>query len=164
MAKDDNQLGTTLFPGGVDVSVPDLTIARPVDTIVESGGAFWRSTDAVTATYTQIGMASGFALGELASGTAIDAGASGYYSITTGGGGETATLPDPTRIGQEISFLLITDGGGDMVITAATRVTFAAASTVLTFADAGDYLVLRSVTTLGGTRWQILQNDGVALT
>jgi hypothetical protein len=60
---------------------------------------------------------------------------------------------------------LLTDGGGDAVVTAANGLNVAG-NTVATFNDASDILSLVSVSTgvvLTPYRWQILVNTGVSL-
>ncbi len=72
---------------------------------------------------------------------AIDVSHSGYCELTTGGA-ETRTLPDPTFRGQEITFVMIVDGG-ECVMTAASPIN-QAGNTIFTFTDIGE-----SVTVMG---------------
>ena len=84
--------------------------------------------------------------------------------LVTGAGAETNTLADPSKAGQRLDFIMRTDGGGDRVITAASAIN-QAGNTILTFADVEDFIALTSVRKVGGVgfRWQVLSNDGVAL-
>lgn len=83
-------------------------------------------------------------------------------ALTTGGSGETNTLADPKRIGQELTIWVDTDGGGNRVITAASAVN-QAGNTVMTFADAGDTVRLLAISLAGVPKWRIVDNEGVAL-
>lgn len=80
--------------------------------------------------------------------------------VTTEAGGETRTLAAPNYAGQVLVLNFKTDGG-DCVITASAHIEQAGSSTVLTFEDAGDNLVL-----IGGQKgddlvWRVLANDGI---
>lgn len=58
MPSGSNESGPTVLPGGVDIVVPDLTVARPLGVIVYNTGAspgLYVSTNASVATYTYIG-------------------------------------------------------------------------------------------------------------
>jgi hypothetical protein len=76
-------------------------------------------------------------------------------TINTDAGGDAFTLSTGTQIGQMKKILLVTDGGGDGVLTAA----FAGGSTTATFNDAGDYLILM----WNGTTWRVLEANGVTI-
>ena len=82
--------------------------------------------------------------------------------MTTGASGETRTLVDPTKAGIRFVLRLLTDGGGDAVVTAAAGLNVTG-NTVATFNDASDILSLMSVSTSSGYRWQVLVNTGVSL-
>ena len=83
--------------------------------------------------------------------------------MTTGGSGETRTLANPTKAGIRFVLRLLTDGGGDAVVTVANGLNVTG-NTQATFADAGDLLSLVSVSTSSGYRWEIeVNNGGVAL-
>lgn len=98
-----------------------------------------------------------------------DPGDAGAISVAEGwavcslvtAGAETRTLADPQRVGARISFGFKTDGG-DCVITAASPVNQTGNNT-LTFADAGDHLVLEAIEDGSDIEWRIVANDGVAL-
>lgn len=79
--------------------------------------------------------------------------------MVTGSSGETRTLTTPTKAGIQFVLRLKTDGGGDAVVTASAGLNVAL-NTVATFADAGDQLVLISVSAASGYRWEILVNTG----
>jgi hypothetical protein len=62
-----------------------------------------------------------------------------YYTAgASDAGGDAWTLADGVRVGQLKKIQLITDGGGDAVLTP----TNLAAGTTITFADAGDFALL----------------------
>ena len=98
-------------------------------------------------------------------GEAITIQRSGIIEITTGASGETNSLADPAKEGIMFGFVLLTDGGGDRVITAASAIN-QSSNTVITLGDAGDFIMLISVkygATKGAYRWKVLANDGAAL-
>lgn len=84
--------------------------------------------------------------------------------LVTGASGETRTLANPTKPGIRAHIRLLTDGGGDAVITAPNGLN-AALDTVATLGDAGDFLELISVTLVANTsyRWEALLQSGVAI-
>lgn len=79
--------------------------------------------------------------------------------LVTGASGETRTLTVPTKPGIRFTLRLLTDGGGDAVVTSANGMNVTG-HTIATFADAGDQLDLISVTHTTGYRWEILTNTG----
>ena len=91
---------------------------------------------------------------------AISVQTSGYVSLVSGGA-ETRTMAAPLFIGQEIQLDFKTDGG-DCVVTISTAVNQTGNNT-LTFADAGDQVVLRAGQSGTNLRWREQSNDGVAL-
>lgn len=78
-------------------------------------------------------------------------------TINTDAGGDAFTLANGTQTGQMKKILLVTDGGGDGVVTPATA--FAGGATTATFNDAADYLILM----WNGTAWRVLENSGVTV-
>ena len=74
---------------------------------------------------------------------------------------ETRTLPAPLREGLSLSISLRTDGG-DCVITASAGVN-QAGNTIMTLADAGDIIELKSIRLGDAYVWRVIANDGVAL-
>lgn len=84
----------------------------------------------------------------------------GICSVVTGGA-ETRTLADPQRQGQRLSLSFKTDGG-DCVVTSASPVNQNGDNT-LTFADAGDFLVLEAAEDGADLEWRVVANDGIAL-
>lgn len=93
-------------------------------------------------------------------GGAIPVNFAGYVNLVTAGA-ETRTIAAPQFVGQELQLNFITDGG-DCVITVATFVNQTGNNT-LTFADAGDVLILRAKQSGANLRWTVLHNDGIAL-
>lgn len=87
-----------------------------------------------------------------------------HIALTTGASGETNTLEDPTKAGQRIALTLLTDGGGDRVITADSAIN-QTGNTIMTFGAAADSIILESfmVGASGTYKWRVIYNDGVAL-
>lgn len=87
----------------------------------------------------------------------------GLCNLVTGASGETRTLIDPSRAGAILALNLMTDGGGDCVITAQTAIN-SSGNTVITLNDAGDTVTLIAIPS-GTTafRWRVLVNDGASL-
>lgn len=96
------------------------------------------------------------------SGAAIPVTNSASINIVTGASGETNTLANPAFLGQLMEINLQTDGGGDRVITAAAAIN-RTGNTVMTFGDVGDYILLKGIYRGASLRWQVIANDGVAL-
>jgi len=97
-----------------------------------------------------------------------DPGDAGAIAVTRSGtcplvtaGAETRSLAIPTFAGQEISLGFKTDGG-DCVVTVASGVNQAGNNT-LTFADAGDHILLAAIANGAALAWRVVANDGVAL-
>lgn len=77
-------------------------------------------------------------------------------------GAETRTLADPVKVGMLLHLRLLTDGG-DGVVTAASPVN-ATGNNTLTFAEAGDSIILLSTRDAASAYcWRVVVNDGVAL-
>lgn len=91
---------------------------------------------------------------------AIPVTASGVCALTSAGA-ETRSLAIPTFMGQRLSLICDTYVG-NIVVTSAQAIN-QAGNTVLTFGAARDYIALEGVTVGGALRWQVLGNDGVAL-
>ncbi len=88
---------------------------------------------------------------------------SGYIALTIGSAGaETNTLAIPTFIGQQLSIMADTVGTGTRAITCAQAIN-QTGNTLMTFASAADYIVLKAATIGGALRWRVAANDGVAL-
>jgi hypothetical protein len=77
-------------------------------------------------------------------------------------GAETRTLPNPAKAGLTVALTLSVDNG-DCVITAAAAIN-QTGNTTLTFDNAGETIILTSVTVGANTRWRVVSNDGVGLT
>ena len=86
---------------------------------------------------------------------------SGSFPITTAAA-ETNTLPDPTFLGQTISMFVDTYAVGDRVVTAASRIN-QTGNTIMTFGASADFIKLEAITIAGALKWQIIYNEGVAL-
>lgn len=84
----------------------------------------------------------------------------GYVPLVSGGA-ETRTLAAPDFVGQQLALNFHTDAG-DVVVTCATTVNQTGNNT-LTFADAGDQIVLMAGQSGATVVWRVQSNDGVAL-
>lgn len=79
--------------------------------------------------------------------------------MVSGASNETRTLATPTKPGIRLVLRLKTDGGGNVVVTAAAGLNVAL-ETQATFADASDFLSLISVTISAGShRWEVLEGN-----
>lgn len=85
----------------------------------------------------------------------------GIVHLVTGGA-ETRTLDDPPRAGIMLGLAFKTDGG-DCVVTADSDVTMSAGENVMTFADAGDFVLLMSIQVGDAFKWRQVVNHGAAL-
>ena len=94
-------------------------------------------------------------------GGAIPTHISGIVNLITAGA-ETRTLSAPKVEGKTMQFNFKTDGG-DCVITV-TPAANQTGNNTLTFADAGDHLLLQAARSGTALVWRIVANDGVALT
>lgn len=97
-----------------------------------------------------------------------DPGDAGAIAVTRSGtcplvtaAAETRTLAIPENAGDLLNLSFKTDGG-DCVITVASGVNQTGNNT-LTFADAGDQLLLAAIENGAALAWRIVSNDGVAL-
>ncbi len=88
---------------------------------------------------------------------------SATIAITTGAGAETNTLAIPTFLGQELVLTMDVDGGGNRAITAASAINVAG-NTIMTFGEARDTIVLKAIQLAGVRAWEVIANNGVALT
>lgn len=71
---------------------------------------------------------------------------------------ETRTLANPSKAGIRFMLRMLTDGG-DIVVTAANGLN-SSLNTQATFADAGDFLWLLSVSLTSSTyRWEVLEGN-----
>lgn len=86
---------------------------------------------------------------------------SGSFPVTTAAA-ETNTLADPTFLGQTLTIFVDTYAVGDRVITAASRIN-QAANTIITLGAVGDFIKLEAITIAGALKWQVVANDGAAL-
>lgn len=96
-----------------------------------------------------------------ATGTAIPVTHSGSFPITQNGA-ETNTLAIPTYLGQWLNIFVDTDTSGARVITSAQRIN-QAGNTIITLTEVGDFIKLEAITIAGALRWQVVSNDGAAL-
>lgn len=83
-----------------------------------------------------------------------------FVALSTSGA-ETRGLLDPVCEGIELT-LAMADDGGNCVVTADSAIN-ASSNTIMTFADEGDVIVLKSVRIGNDPKWRVVGNDGVAL-
>lgn len=81
---------------------------------------------------------------------------SGIALVTTGAGALNATLGAPTPQTQ-VRIKVVTDGGGNLIVTTGAGITFDATNNTATFADGLDELVLGYKS---ATEWIIIENVG----
>lgn len=81
---------------------------------------------------------------------------SGIALVTTGGSALNATLGAPTPQTQ-VRIKLVTDGGGNLIVTTGAGITFDGTNNTATFADVLDELVLGYKS---ATEWIIIENVG----
>jgi len=93
--------------------------------------------------------------------TAISVVSSGVLAITQAGA-ETNTLAIPSFLGQKLTIFVYTDTSGARVITSAQRIN-QAGTTIITLTEVGDFIKLEAITIAGALRWQVVANDGAAL-
>lgn len=95
-------------------------------------------------------------------GTALPNSKCGIVMIVTGASGETNTLAAPTKPGLLFGGNLMTDGGGNRVITVAAAID--GTNSVITMDDAGDSFLLWSVrTSTSACAWRLVYNVGCSL-
>jgi hypothetical protein len=75
--------------------------------------------------------------------------------VTTTGSAAALTLANGT-VGQMLTIVMTTDGGGDATLTPTTKTGY----NTITFNDAGDAIVLQYLATVG---WMIISNYGCTL-
>jgi hypothetical protein len=124
-----------------DASGPDFVIYATA-----TGGTKWAPVPFVTQG------------GDPGDGEAIAVTNSANIAITTGGSGETNTLAIPTFVGQQLMLSLDVDGGGDRVVTVTGNVN-AAGNNTITFATAGESIVLDAFTVAGALVWRKTGGD-----
>lgn len=100
-------------------------------------------------------------LADPGTGVAIPVTRSATVNIVTSAA-ETNTLAIPTFTGQRLLLNMDTRVGGDRVVTSSQRIN-QAGNTIMTFGAAGDCIQLGAIKIAGAFRWQVLSNDGVAL-
>lgn len=103
----------------------------------------------------------GSALTDPGTAAAIPVTRSASVAITSAGA-ETNTLAIPSFVGQTLSLYLDTDTSGARVVTSAQRIN-QAGNTIMTLTEVGDFIKLEAITIAGALRWQVVANDGVAL-
>ena len=93
---------------------------------------------------------------------AIPVTSEGHVALSSGGGGETRTLADPTIPGQQLLLYFIDDGGA-ITLTAASAVNQTGNNTLL-FEDIGDVIHLIAIEDAPASfEWRVVHNDGITL-
>lgn len=82
--------------------------------------------------------------------------------LTIGAGAETNTLAAPAFVGQVMTITADVVGAGTRAITASAAIN-QAGNTIMTFAQVRDSITLKGVQVAGVKVWQVISNDGVAL-
>jgi hypothetical protein len=95
-------------------------------------------------------------------GAAIPVTHSVNIALTIAAGAETNTLAAPTYRGQTMAIIADTAGGGSRAITSAVSIN-QATNTIMTFGALRDFIKLEGVYASGTLKWQVVANDGVAL-
>ncbi len=95
---------------------------------------------------------------------AISTALPGVCMMTSGASGETRTCADPTYVGQWLTILMVTDGGGDIDVTFASQIN-SSTNTIAAFDDVDDQLDLIGIKEGTSLEWRVVSNRGsVALT
>ena len=151
------------FPQGIVINGV-ITTARPVGTIVRdtASGQLFISTNATVATYTLLAGGTATVIADPGTGVAIPVTQSGFCDLTVGTGAETNTMAIPTFLGQQISIVNGTNGGGTRTVTVAQAIN-QAGNTKMAFGAAADAITLTAFSIAGALRWRVTYNDGVAL-
>lgn len=119
------------------------------------------NSPSVTNTVTSVSPAAN-EIADPGNGQAIPVDASGTIMLVSGAGNETRTVADPEFVGQEHTYTMKTDGGGDIVIASASAIN-QAGNNRMTFANVRDTIKLVAIEAAAGLVWQVAYNDGVAL-
>jgi len=150
--------GSRVYAG---TGFPLGTLTAPSGSLwLATGGNLWQNVDGGT-TWSQVG-GEGQVIADPGDGNAIPVTNSGTISFTTGAVGETNSLVNPSYSGQILVLVLDTDGGGDRVVTADNPIN-RAGNTIMTFANAGEFIKLQGAPVGGALRWLVIANDSVAL-
>ncbi len=155
-------VGTTLGVTGAATLSSTLAVtgaATLSSTLAVTGAS--TLTGAVTFGGKQLATATANVIADPGTGQAIPVTTSGVCMITTAAS-ETNTLAVPAFVGQVLDLICDTYAVGNRVVTASQRIN-QAANTVMTFGAVGDYIRLIGVKIGGALRWQVVANDGVAL-
>lgn len=163
--EDGNPQGGTAGSGAATSTSTDNT---PLGRVVAAAGTTDEKVTirlfdcpSVTNTVTSVGPATN-EIADPGDGEAIPVTASGTVMLVSGASGETRTIADPAFVGQEITLTMLTDGGGDIVLTAASPVNQTGNNT-LTFGAVRDTIKLVAIEAAASREWQLVFNDGVAL-
>jgi hypothetical protein len=80
------------------------------------------------------------------------------FEVTTTGSSDTLTLNAPTKPGIECAVVLSVDAG-NLVLTVTGGYNFDG-DTAISFADAGDFVVLKSIQIGSNYRWRVIAQEG----
>lgn len=162
--------GTFLTSSGANTLSGTTTIAANKNLLCAAGttavdlslgtGTFKPPTGLFTFQGAVAATASAFAITDPGNAGAIPVTVSGVCNMTSAGA-ETRTLAIPTFVGQEI-VLNCDTYIGNIVVTSAQALN-QAGNTVMTFNAVRDNVTLKAITIGGAKRFQIIANDGVAL-
>ena len=93
---------------------------------------------------------------------AIDNSYSGVVLLTSGSSGETRTLGDPHYLGQTMTIVMQTDGGGDIDITFDSQIN-SGGKTIAAIDDVDGQLDLIAIKEGTALQWRIVSNRGTVL-
>jgi len=153
------QIGNKLYLGtaGAYTTVENTTLGE-----LNQEVGYVLSTDAIAIDLTKdtegtVNVAGNFDVFEVSTEGALST--AGISLVTTGSGDLALTLGAP-KAGTQVRIKLVSDGGGDAVVTTKTGVTFDGTNNQATFDDVLDELVLGYKS---ATEWIIIENVGVTL-
>ncbi len=92
-------------------------------------------------------------------GNTIDTSGSGVCLLTSGASGETRLCGDPEYLGQWMTIVVQTDGGGDIDITFDSQIN-SSGNTIAALDDVDDQLDLISIKEGTALQWRIVSNRG----
>ena len=170
-ASADTTITIMLWPDIIAATVTNIQLAHNKILIGAANGIAAAQTPSGDVTVSDAGVITLLATKSLAkaaladpgTGEAIPVTSSGVCPITIGSAGaETNTLAAPSAIGMLLVITVDVVGTGTRVVTCATLVNQTGNNT-LTFAQAGDTILLYSTQIGGALKWRVAANDGVAL-
>lgn len=149
-------------PGDVSAHIADAIAAHAASAISLADASGLTDQDEIEAVITEILIRTAALIADPGDAGAIPVVRSGNCALTSAGAGETRTLAIPAAAGITADLSFDVDGGGDIVVTAASAIN-QATNTIMTFSDAGEHIRLTAVQVAGALVWRVVANDGVVL-